>query len=186
MKPEDIILRYNAVIRGILGYYLSVENRNQFSYILWILKFSAVFTLARKLNLSPKQVWKKYGNPITVHYTVGKKETKRTIKLYQPNTLSRDRTFKLGNYFNFDPFSVKNFAVRSQHLWDQDCLICGESEDIQMHHVKHIRKGKTEGFTQIMKQLNRKQIPVCTSCHTKIHSGKYDGIALNKLINTKP
>ena len=55
-----------------------------------------------------------------------------------------------------------------------------------MHHVKHIRKGKTEGFTQIMKQLNRKQIPVCLSCHAKIHSGKYDGIALNKLINAKP
>jgi len=114
MKPEDIVLRYNAVIRGILGYYNSVENRNQFSYILWILKFSAAFTLARKLNLSPKQIWKKYGNPITINYTV--KETKRSIKLYQPNTLSRDRTFKLGNYFNFDPFSVKYFAVRSQHL----------------------------------------------------------------------
>lgn len=184
MKPEDIVLSYNAVIRGILGYYNSVENRNQFSYILWILKFSAAFTLARKLNLSPKQIWKKYGNPITINYTV--KETKRSIKLYQPNTLSRDRTFKLGNYFNFDPFSVKYFAVRSQHFWDQDCLLCGESEDIQMHHVKHIKKGKTEGFTQIMKQLNRKQIPVCTNCHTKIHSGKYDGIALNKLINTKP
>ena len=54
-----------------------------------------------------------------------------------------------------------------------------------MHHVKHIRKGKTEGFTQIMRQLNRKQIPVCLSCHTKIHSGKYDGIALNKLIKAK-
>jgi len=56
MKPEDIILRFNAVIRGILGYYSAVENRNQMSYITWILKFSAVFTLARKLNLSPKQV----------------------------------------------------------------------------------------------------------------------------------
>ena len=50
-----------------------------------------------------------------------------------------------------------------------------------MHHVKHIRKGKVTGFTQIMKQLNRKQIPVCYSCHLKIHAGTYDGVALNKL-----
>ena len=50
-----------------------------------------------------------------------------------------------------------------------------------MHHVKHIRKGEVKGFTQVMKQLNRKQIPVCHNCHMKIHSGKYDGIALNKL-----
>jgi len=56
MKPEDIIIRFNSVIRGILDYYTAVENRNQFSYILWLLKFSAVFTLSRKLNLSPKQI----------------------------------------------------------------------------------------------------------------------------------
>ena len=51
-----------------------------------------------------------------------------------------------------------------------------------MHHVKHIRKG----FTQIMKQLNRKQIPVCHSCKTKIHYGKYDGTALYKLRVNQP
>ena len=179
MKPEDIIMRFNAVIRGLLGYYSFVENRNQFSYILWILKFSAVFTLARKLNISSKEVWRKYGNPITVNYTV--KDTKRSIKLYDPKTLSRDRTFKIKDYLNFDPFTVKYFSVRSRHIWDEDCIICGSSDGIEIHHVKHIRKGKIEGFTQIMKQLNRKQIPVCHTCHTKIHSGKYDGIALNKI-----
>jgi len=89
MKPEDIILRFNSVIRGILGYYYAVENRNQFSYILWLLKFSAVFTLARKLNLSPKQIWKKYGNPVTINYI--RKDEKRSIKLFNPKTLSRDR-----------------------------------------------------------------------------------------------
>jgi predicted HNH restriction endonuclease len=36
-----------------------------------------------------------------------------------------------------------------------------------------------------MKQLNRKQIPVCKNCHIKIHSGKYDGIALNKIKKEK-
>jgi len=39
-----------------------------------------------------------------------------------------------------------------------------------------------------MKQFNRKQIPVCRACHIIIicHSGKSDGIALNKLKKTKP
>lgn len=31
---EEIVLRYNAVIRGILYYYNSVENRNQLSYVV--------------------------------------------------------------------------------------------------------------------------------------------------------
>ena len=90
MKPEDIILRFNYVIRGILSYYSVVENRNQFSYILWLLKFSAVFTLSRKLNLSPKQIFKKYGNHLTINFI--RKNEKRSIKLFKPNTLTRDRT----------------------------------------------------------------------------------------------
>lgn len=188
MEPQDIILRFNGVIRGLLDYYSSVENRNQFSYILWILKFSAVFTLARKLNISSKQVWKKFGNPITVKFksSPGKHreaegDKPKSISLYNPKTLSRDRTFKLSNYFNFDPFAIKFYAVRSRHIWDEDCYICGSANNIVIHHVKHIRKGKTEGFTQVMRQLNRKQLPVCHSCHMKIHSGTYDGIAINKI-----
>jgi hypothetical protein len=50
-----------------------------------------------------------------------------------------------------------------------------------MHHVKHIKKkGEVKGFKKIMKQLNRKQIPVCRPCMMKFNSGKDDGIALKK------
>jgi group II intron reverse transcriptase/maturase len=63
MKPEEIIIRYNAVIRGYLNYYSFVNNRNMLQRIVWILKYSAVFTLCRKWNISPKKVFKKLGNP---------------------------------------------------------------------------------------------------------------------------
>ena len=65
MKPEDIILRYNAVIRGYLNYYSFVNNRNMLREIVWILSYSAVFTFARKWNISPKKVFRKLGNPPT-------------------------------------------------------------------------------------------------------------------------
>lgn len=67
------------------------------------------------------------------------------------------------------------------------CLICGDTGDIHMHHVKHIRKQgeKMDGFTTIMSKLNRKQIPVCQPCHVKIHAGKYDGISLKNLQGKK-
>lgn len=38
-----------------------------------------------------------------------------------------------------------------------------------------------KGFTKLMSMINRKQIPVCRSCHNLIHQGKYDGIAIGKL-----
>lgn len=176
MKPQEILLRYNAIMRGIFNYYYPVENRNQFSYLLWIFKFSAAFTFSRKWNISPKKVWKKLGNPLSVVFK-GKKETK-IISLYEPETLERDRTFKLQNYQNFDPFSVKYFAVRSHHIWDEDCIICGATDNIVRHHVRHIRKGKGAGVIQIMRQVNRKQIAVCHNCHNKIHAGQFDGTSL--------
>lgn len=44
---------------------------------------------------------------------------------------------------------------------------------------------KIEGFTALMSKLNRKQIPVCTKCHRKIHDGKYDGMKLGELVGRK-
>lgn len=122
LKPEEILVRYNAVIRGLLNYYKPVENRNQFSYVMWIFKFSAVFTLARKFKISPKAVWKIFGNPTTVKFTRNGKE--KSLSLYNPSNLRKDKSFNLrkdksfnlNNYFNFDPFSVKYFDVRSHHI----------------------------------------------------------------------
>lgn len=56
-----------------------------------------------------------------------------------------------------------------------------------MHHVKHLRKDgvKPTGFLELMSKLNRKQIPVCRKCHGKIHSGKYEGMALKDLHKIK-
>jgi predicted HNH restriction endonuclease len=54
-----------------------------------------------------------------------------------------------------------------------------------MHHVRHLKKEKAKGFNQIMKQLNRKQIPVCRNCHMKIHLGQYNSIKLTKLKESK-
>lgn len=66
-----------------------------------------------------------------------------------------------------------------------------ESETIEMHHVRHIRKmsgQKARGFLKIMAILNRKQLPVCRACHRKIHAGGYDGLKLEDLAYdpTKP
>lgn len=115
LTPQEIILRYNAIIGGILRYYSFVENRNQLSYVVWILTYSAVFTLARKLRLSTKKVFQKFGNPITVKLKDKNNPLEKSITLLKPNTLGRDRTMKLNSYFNVDPFKVKYYSVRTNH-----------------------------------------------------------------------
>jgi group II intron reverse transcriptase/maturase len=86
-----------------------------------------------------------------------------------------------------DPFSMNDIAInlRSSYQMKLHCCICGQPNHpetlVEMHHLKHIRKGKVSGFSQVMKSLNRKTIPVCKSCHKKIHKGTYDGYSLKHL-----
>lgn len=86
------------------------------------------------------------------------------------------------------PFRETKINLRSAYKLKTHCAVCKtphETENpIQLHHVKHVKKGKISGFTQIMRQLNRKTIPVCKRCHVKIHNGTYDGISLRNILDT--
>lgn len=90
-----------------------------------------------------------------------------------------------------DPFDMSNIAVnlRSAYQLKTHCSVCGiaASSDnrIEQHHLKHVRKGKTSGFAKVMRNLNRKTIPVCKECHKKIHSGKYDGVTLKEIYDSE-
>jgi hypothetical protein len=35
----------------------------------------------------------------------------------------------------------------------------------------------------VLAAVRRKQIPVCRTCHRKIHGGEYDGVRLKDLFN---
>jgi len=43
-------------------------------------------------------------------------KTEKSITLFSPETLKKDRTFKLQDYFNFDPFNVTMYTLRSNHV----------------------------------------------------------------------
>lgn len=64
------------------------------------------------------------------------------------------------------------------------CAICGSLENLEMHHIKAIRKRKyvlipiRESWTRIMSLRNRNQICICKNCHLKIHKGLHNGIRL--------
>jgi hypothetical protein len=50
------------------------------------------------------------------------------------------------------------------------------------HHVKHQKKVKVKDRQKTILALTAKQIPVCTLHHKLIHSGKYDGPSLRKML----
>lgn len=68
------------------------------------------------------------------------------------------------------------------------CAYCGSFENTEMHHIRHVRKRayalipQDMTYQQVMALRNRKQIPLCATCHQqRVHAGKYDGPALIKL-----
>lgn len=76
--------------------------------------------------------------------------------------------------------------IRTQSSFDLPCSICGSEDDIEMHHIKHVRKNRYDlidgdlTWFQTMSLRNRKQIPVCRECHINIiHKGKYGGTKLS-------
>lgn len=116
MKPEEIILRYSSVIRGYLNYYSFANNRNMLRIIVWILSYSAVFTFARKWNISPKKVFKKLGNPPTykTKRKTRKGEKEVSYRLDTGNLSINPMKFDLiNNKENIDPAKLKYFSIRS-------------------------------------------------------------------------
>lgn len=176
LSHKDILTRYNAIINGLMNYYKLCDNPRVIDGILYILKMSAASTLKRKLNISIGQVFKRFGSNLTFKDTVNKKQYSLNIPKTYKNYKSKLGTPNIPLENNL--FSPLAWTVRTTSILDLPCQLCGATENIEMHHVKHIRKGKISGFTKYMSALNRKQIPVCPTCHDKIHQGKYDGKSL--------
>lgn len=56
------------------------------------------------------------------------------------------------------------------------CVICESEYRVEMHHVRMMKdlNPKARLTDKIMAKRNRKQIPLCRSCHIKHHSGMLD------------
>lgn len=182
LDHRNIIHRFNAVIRGYLNYFSFVDNLVELgSIIKGILLHSCAKTLAQKFRLSSRaKAFKAFGPYLTAKDAI-------PVSLYIPSTFKKTRKFSFtgekGKNLSVDPLEVLNWRVHTQFALFEYCWICGATDHIEMHHVRHLRKTneRLKGFTQLMSQINRKQIPVCASCHNKIHAGTYDGDALAKL-----
>ena len=173
---EHIIEHYNGVMRGWYNYYQLAENVSSLNYARYVLGYSLAKTLAHKERSSVSKIFRKYGKDITFEKPNGRKV----------------------HFFNQPLKQVKKAKGAAAHLdtlptWAprrtqtrllDNCVICGSPEQVEMHHVRHIRKRgeKVQGFTLYMAATNRKQIPVCRKCHREIHNGKYDGASLSAIM----
>lgn len=62
--------------------------------------------------------------------------------------------------------------------FNQVCLICGTSENIEMHHIRSVKdvraryiKGGKVSFARFEGAIKRKQFPLCSYHHQLYHKG---------------
>ncbi len=73
-----------------------------------------------------------------------------------------------------------------QRLLAQECELCGNRENIEVHHIRKLadleRKGRKPrpDWMKKMSARRRKTLVVCRSCHQNIQYGRYDGQALKR------
>jgi len=181
LDEDQIISLYSSVNRGLQQYYRPTDNWEGIHQVQYILKFSLAKTLAAKRQRPITQVIRRKDISVKVQRAKGRE----AMVTFYRNT---DWSVRRGAFTDSPEVDIVRMHVRlrtrSKLGWP--CVICGETQGIAMHHVRHIRKGLTsrgsQGFTRVMAILNRKQVPVCTPCHSKIHRGEYDGLSLKDLM----
>jgi hypothetical protein len=173
-----------------------IDAYRPFTLIQYILEYSCYGTIATKYKSSIYKIFKKYGKPpkfeIFADVQIRKKnenlinapesKTLKTEKSVIPYLINKKNALNIKQEITSDVFSpMKKINWRTYKNLNAFCVICGTNSNIEWHHVNSIKKGKVTGFTQVMKQLNRKQIPLCHEHHVLVQQGLYDGIKISEL-----
>lgn len=172
LDADQIIGLYNSILRGLLNYYRFVDNFATLSRIQYILRYSLAKTLAHKYRRSMKQIFQKHGRNLRFEWQLPNGE--RKFVRFAENTDWTVKTEAFLTHPSNPDLLGWHARLRTRSKLGFPCLICGASNNVEMHHVRHIRKmgeRKPKGFQAVMNALNRKQIPVCKECHLKIHRG---------------
>jgi hypothetical protein len=185
LDADQIVNLYSSVNHGIQNYYRFADNWGQLHRVQYILEYSLAKTLAVKFKISVPKVFKREGSgfPILIEGKKGKAD--RTVSFYLNRDWTKKRdAFQTGTQPDIDLIRTVT-QMRTRSKLGKPCCICADAGPIVMHHVRHVRKLTNNrvatGFNHLLRAINRKQIPVCTVCHGKIHRGEYDGLKLSDL-----
>ena len=177
-SETEIILAYNAELRGLANYYALAQNvkaRMSKLYRLW--QVSLFKTLAAKRKTTVNKVarsLKLEDGSYGIHYQVKGKQ--RTLKLFQLKTWKRptigeELTEKEPNV----AFLLLTTSELIRRLNAGQCEYCEtKTGPFEVHHVrglKHIKPGK-ELWQKIMIARNRKTLILCKRCHRLLTEGK--------------
>ncbi len=179
LSEVEILLIYNAEVRGFLGYYALADNLTKEAHrILWLITGSFFRTIAAKRQSTVKKVTRSLKRGPRSYGMTLKPEGKPE-KGYE--LLASTRQLKKGaithQHLDSLPATMK-YKSRTElgkRLCANQCEWCGTREG-KMEEVHHVRKlgnltGKAPWERQMM-QRRRKTMVLCVQCHDELHAGR--------------
>lgn len=183
----DIVSRFQSEYRGFTEYYKLAHNRAiRMERLKWIMESALTKTLAHKLKVSVTNVYKRFRT--TIHTPEGpykglevkieREGKKPLIARWGGIPLKKQQNGPLEDQ---KARPIIGRAELLQRLLADTCELCGSQEQVQVHHIRHLRDlhrpGKSEKplWLKVMAARKRKTLVVCHECHRKMHHGTLNG-----------
>lgn len=178
LSELEILMTYNAEIRGFLGYYSLADNLTSVAArIMWMTTTSFLRTLARKrqstlvkVARSLKQGPAQYA--ITHQMVDGK--TKDYYLMASTKQLKREAVTYGQVDQQPDTWRYRTKTELGQRLAAHCCEWCGTQEGaFEVHHVRKLKDLKGKAAWKIyMIARQRKTMVLCKKCHADLHAGR--------------
>ena len=185
LSVPEIILTYNAELRGFTNYYsLDRLVKPRMSKLMYIANHSLYKTMANKLKMGSiskvtkmmqrsngEFIWVEKGSKKEHQFTVFRtKHIKKTSRAANQNRLDR---------LDYMPNTLVITTARTEvlkRLEANECEHCGSNDKCEVHHVRKLKDLKAKRnksfYDQMMIARNRKTMVLCERCHHDLHNGK--------------
>jgi group II intron reverse transcriptase/maturase len=172
---KELIIMYRSILKGYLNYFSFVDKRYKLGTLYWCLRESLLKIIGKKKQISRTSVIKKFGPNVVLPIT--RKDGKTVFLDFACPPLTKLPKPFLGYKGERDPLEIMDWKISTVDTMGQNCANCDGTNQIEMHHVKHIKtiSPKLSQFDQALARINRKQVPLCRRCHLQVHSGSYQG-----------
>jgi hypothetical protein len=178
LSELEILMIYNAEIRGFLGYYALADNvSSAMSSILWLTTTSFLKTLAAKRKSTLRKVAKSLKRGPN-RYVIPLRKKDGTVKEYTLVSSTKQLEQQKVTYGEVDAKPetgmYRGRTELGQRLLAQQCEWCGTTKGpIEVHHVRKLKdlRGKKAWERQMIAR-RRKTMVLCKACHVELHAGR--------------
>lgn len=171
MTDFEILMTYNAELRGFANYYSLADNFHNLSAVFYLARLSFFKTLAGKYKTTVKKIAKKLQS--VDEYVVRRnnkeyplvrlKHINRNGPLTTPNIDLVSNTWKYGTITELE-----------KRMSAGECEACGTTDGpFEVHHVRKLKDLKKKPHLTFLDRLmiarKRKTLVLCTHCHKTHH-----------------